>query len=72
MTPTTGRGAVYATSFVTGLATLIALAGYATFDPQTGVFDLLPVNIYAILPIVLGVVSSGLAWVAVLFGWGKK
>ena len=72
MNPTQGRGAVYATSFLTGLATLVALAGYATFDTATGMFDLLPVNVYAVLPFIATVGASGMAWVAVMFGWGKK
>jgi hypothetical protein len=72
MNMTQGRGAVYATSFVTGLATLAALAGYATFDTVTGTFDLLPVNVYAVLPFIGTIVASGMAWIAVIFGWGKK
>ena len=72
MNLTQSRGAIYATSFLTGLATLVALAGYATFDSATGMFDLHPVNVYAVLPFVGTVGASGMAWIAVLFGWGKR
>ena len=53
-------------------ATLVALAGYATFDSASGMFDLHPVNVYAVLPFVGTVGASGMAWIAVLFGWGKR
>ena len=62
---TIARLAVYAATFI---ATGLAVAGFGTFDPASGAFDLLPINVYELA----GLVSSGMAAMAVVFGWGKK
>lgn len=63
------RGLVYALALA---ASALSLAGLADFDVISGAFDLRPFNLYAVGGAVAGVVSSGLASMAVLFGWGKK
>lgn len=62
----------YVTMCLTGLASLLAFLGYATFDSATGLVDVQPFNIYLVAPIIGSVAASGLAAVALVFGWGKK
>ena len=60
---------IYAASFA---ASGLALAGMADFDAASGTFDLAPFNIYAAVGAIGGVVSSGLAALALWRGWGRK
>ncbi|MCV2872812.1 hypothetical protein OEZ71_10955 [Defluviimonas sp. WL0050] len=48
------------------------MAGLADFDLATGTFDLRPFNLYALTGAGGGVVSSALASLALLRGWGRK
>jgi hypothetical protein len=50
----------------------LALSGYADFDSATGTFDLHPIDLYGAVGAIGGVVSSGLASLALWRGWGKK
>lgn len=58
-------------------ASVLAMAGFADFDPATGEFILKPINLYApgaalaagALP---GIVSSGLAAIALWRRWGQR
>jgi hypothetical protein len=63
------RAIVYLAALV---ASGLALAGMADFDPATGTFDLAPFNLYAAAGAIAGAVSSALAFVAVVFKWGRK
>ncbi len=66
---TNARLAIY----LAGLAASgLALAGYADFDPVTGVFDARPFNLYALIGSLAGGASSVLATLAVVFKWGRK
>lgn len=60
---------IYVASFV---ASGMALAGMAEFDAASGAFDLAPFNLYAAVGAVGGVVSSGLAALALWRGWGRR
>lgn len=63
------RALVYAL----GLAgSILAAMGYADFDAATGLLDLKPVNIYALVGAASGIGASGLALLAVIKGWGGK
>lgn len=59
----------YAAGFV---ASGLALAGLADFDAGTGYFDLAPFNLYTAIGAVAGLLSSGLAGLALWRGWGAK
>ena len=50
----------------------LAMAGLADFDLVTGTLDIRPFNLYALVGAGGGVVSSALASVALLRGWGRK
>ena len=54
------------------VASGMALAGMAEFDAASGAFDLAPFNLYAAVGAVGGVVSSGLAALALWRGWGRR
>ncbi len=66
---TFARGLVYLACLV---ASGLAMAGLADFDLVTGTFDLRPFNLYALTGAAGGVVSSALASIALLRGWGRK
>ena len=66
---TFARGLVYLACLV---ASGLAMAGLADFDLATGTFDLRPFNLYALTGAAGGVVSSGLASIALWRGWGRK
>ena len=51
-----------------GAAIGLTAAGLATFDFETGVFDLHPVNLYT----VAGLVGPALAAFGAFFKWGTK
>ncbi len=63
------RGLVYLACLA---ASGLAMAGLADFDLVTGSFDLRPFNLYALTGTAGGVISSGLASVALWRGWGRK
>lgn len=61
------------TAYGVGLgASLLALAGYATFDAETGTLDILPFNISVVSTWAITAFTNALAAVALLRGWGKK
>lgn len=51
---------------------ILAAMGYADFNAETGVLDLKPVNIYALIGAASGMSASALALLAVVRGWGRK
>lgn len=63
------RGLVYLACLV---ASGLAMAGMADFDPGTGAFDLHPFNVYAAAAGISGVVASALASLALIRGWGRR
>ncbi len=63
------RGLVYLACLA---ASGLAMAGLAEFDLATGTFDLKPFNLYALAGAGGGVVSSALASLALLRGWGRR
>ena len=63
------RGLIYLACLA---ASGLAMAGLADFDLATGTFDLRPFNIYALTGAGGGVISSALASLALLRGWGRK
>ncbi|MCT8999718.1 hypothetical protein [Chelativorans intermedius] len=63
------RGLVYLACLA---ASGLAMAGLAEFDLATGTFDLKPFNLYALVGAGGGVVSSALASLALLRGWGRR
>lgn len=68
---TKARGAVYAAALVIGMA-FVAL-GLGTFDPETGMVDPHPFNLYVVLPAIVALLGAPLtALVAVIKGWGGK
>lgn len=69
-TPT--RVAFYITAFLGGVGALLALMGWATYDPVAQTIDLHPVSIPVVVGLVAPVAASALAAVAAAFGWGRK
>ena len=69
MTLTIGRGLFYILCFAAGG---LALAGYATFDPETSMLDISPFNLreFALTATTTG--GNALAALAVWRGWGRK
>lgn len=63
------RGLTYVGALV---ASGLALAGLAEFNPATGELAIHPFNLYAAIGAAAGVVSSALAWLALVRGWGRK
>ncbi|WP_413874573.1 hypothetical protein [Albidovulum sp.] len=63
------RGLVYLACLA---ASGLAMAGLAEFDLATGTLDIRPFNLYAVTGAAGGVVSSALASLALLRGWGRK
>ncbi|WP_347268346.1 hypothetical protein [Paracoccus sp. (in: a-proteobacteria)] len=66
---TLARGLVYLACLA---ASGLAMAGLAEFDLVTGTLDIRPFNLYAVTGAAGGVVSSALASLALLRGWGRK
>ena len=64
-----GRLLVYAAGLV---ASMLAMAGLADFDIATGQFSPHPFNLYEAVGSISGLVSSGLASLALIKGWGRK
>ena len=69
MTLTSGRGLFYILGLAAGG---LALAGYASFDPETWVLDIAPFNLreFALTATTTG--GNALAALAVWRGWGRK
>ena len=63
------RGLVYLACLA---ASGLAIAGLADFDLTTGTLDIRPFNLYALFGAGGGVVSSALASLALLRGWGRR
>ena len=66
---TLARGLVYLACLA---ASGLAMAGLAEFDLATGTLDIRPFNLSAVTGAAGGVVSSALASLALLRGWGRK
>lgn len=69
MTPTTGRGLYYILGLIAGG---FALAGYATFDPETWMLDISPFDLREFVLTATTTGGNALAALAVWRGWGKK
>ena len=68
---TTARGWGYFLALGIGMAAVAA--GWATFDPQTGMIDIAPFNLFTGVALALSVAGSPLmALLAVIKGWGRK
>lgn len=68
----TARATTYATTALVGLAMLAKMLGFAEFDESTGMIDPAPFSIYGLVPYVAMIISSGMAFIAVVKGWGTK
>lgn len=68
----TARATTYATSCLFGLAMLAKVLGYAEFDASTGMVYPVPFSIYGLVPFFALIISSGMAFIAVIKGWGTK
>ena len=64
-----GRLTVYITTFLVAVSTFLVFLGYATFDSETMMLDIAPVNVAWLAGIIAGPVASLLATMAVWFGW---
>lgn len=69
---TQARLALYITAAFGGLATLIALMGWGTYDKTTWMLDLHAFDVRWIAGQVAMVVAPIVASIAVKLGWGKK
>lgn len=69
---TQGRIALYLTSMLAGLGTILAMSGLATYDATAQTIDLAPISIPVVVGVVAPTLASGLAAVAAFFGWGRK
>lgn len=63
------RGLTYAAALA---ASALALAGLADFNPTTGHLEIHPFNLYAAVASAAGLVSSAIAGLALIKGWGRK
>jgi lysozyme family protein len=67
------RLAIYGIGLVAGVAaTWAASQGLGTYDSATGLFDLAPFNVNAVIATAVATAGNALAGVALLRGWGKK
>jgi hypothetical protein len=73
MTPAAkARLGTYATGLVGLFGLILAGAGLAEFDYETGMIDLAPFNVYALAALVPTGVAAMLAPLALLKGWKAK
>lgn len=54
------------------LASLLAFLGLAEFNPTTGMLKIHPFNAYGAAAALSGIISSALATLALIRGWGRK
>jgi hypothetical protein len=66
------RIAGYLTAIAIAGGTLLSIFGAADFNKTTGMLDVHPINIYNAAALAAPVVTSMVAAVAALFGWGTK
>jgi hypothetical protein len=68
------RALVYLATLGAGsAAAALAATGYATYDPATGLLDFHPIDIKAAVGAFgIWIGGGGLAFLAVIRGWGKK
>jgi hypothetical protein len=67
------RLAVYAIGLAAGVAaTWAASQGLGTYDPESGVFDLHPFRVDAVVTTAVATVGNLLAGIAVWRGWGAR
>jgi hypothetical protein len=69
---TQGRIALYLTSMLAGLGTILAMSGWATYDATAQTIDIAPISIPVVVGVVAPTLASGLAAVAAFLGWGRK
>lgn len=68
---TTARGLGYLLALAIGTGAVAA--GFATFDPQTGMIDIAPFNLFTGVALALSVAGAPfMALLAVIRGWGRK
>lgn len=68
---TNARFGVYIFAGLAGIATIVAMAGYGTYDHATGMFDLHPIDVRAVAAYLGSILANGLAAIAVWRRWGK-
>jgi hypothetical protein len=69
--PTTkARLVAYIGSALIGIAMLLKMMGLATYDEATHMFDLAPIDVYALAGLIAGPIGSLLAAFAVVGKWG--
>ncbi len=66
------RLATYIGAFLAGVAFLVSAFVLAEYDHATGYVDIAPFNVYALAAVIAPPLASGLAAIALWFGWGKK
>jgi hypothetical protein len=67
------RLAVYGLGLLAGVgAAWAASQGWGTYDSATGMFDLHPINLNAVIAGAVSAVGNALAATALVRGWGKK
>ena len=64
------------TTYITGAAGVVGLGlagmGLAEFDYATGMIDLAPFNVYALVALIPTAIAPVMASVAVMLKWGKR
>lgn len=69
---TTARITYYLLAFFSGVGTILAMAGLATYDATAQTIDLHPISVPMVVGLVAPTLASLMAFVAVALGWGKK
>lgn len=69
---TSARITIYLIAFFSGLGTILAMAGLATYDAAAQTIDLHPISIPMVAGLIAPTLASVLAAVAAWLGWGKK
>lgn len=63
------RAAGYATGAVSLSALLLQMYGLADYDPQTGLIDIKPFSVGAVIPMLISACGNAMAFIAVLRSW---
>jgi hypothetical protein len=71
MNYTHARFGIYIFAALGGIATVVAMAGYGTYEHDTGMFDLHPIDVRAVAAYLASIVANGLAAIAAWRRWGR-